>query len=87
MVVPSPALSLVLDGDFADQLGAQVLEAVSQFDFLGHRDAVLGGGAESAKGLLDDHIAALGTERHLDRIGQGVDAAQQAIRSRASEAK
>ena len=32
-----------LGGDFADQLGAEVLEAVGKLDFLGDGDAVLGG--------------------------------------------
>src|SRR5579859_320693 len=73
-----------LGGDFADQLGAEVFELVSQFDFLGHRDAVLGG-ARRAEGLLDDHVAALWAERHLNRIGQGIDAAQHPVARVGSE--
>jgi len=48
-----------LGGDFAHHLGAEVLEAVDQFDFLGDGDAVLGR-ARGAERLLDDHVAALG---------------------------
>src|SRR5215831_19160459 len=54
VVVPSPAVSFVLE-----------------LDLLGDGDAVLrrAGGAER---LLEDDVAALRTERHLDRIGQDV---------------
>ena len=67
-----------LRSDFADHLGAHILELVLQFDFLGDRNAVLGdaGGAEA---LVDDDIAALGAERHLHRIGEDVDAAHDAL--------
>ena len=49
-----------------------------KLDFLGDGDAVLGdaGGAET---LFDDDIAALGAQRHLDRIGEDIDAAQHTI--------
>ncbi len=59
VVVPSPATSLVLAGDFLAKLGAHVLIRVLKLDFLGDGDAVLGdgGGAELA---LEHHIAALG---------------------------
>src|SRR5690606_7618638 len=66
-----------LRSDFLDHLRAHVLELVGQFDFLGDGDAVLGDG-RSAEALLEHDIAALRTERGLDRIGQGVDAAQHA---------
>ena len=62
-----------LRGDLADHLGAHVLELVCEFDFLGDRHAVLGD-ARSAEGLLDDDVAALGTERDLHGIGKDVDA-------------
>src|SRR4029078_6701665 len=64
-----------LTGDFAHHLGAHVFELVGQFDFLGDGDAVLGG-ARSAEALVDHHIAALGAQGHLDRVGQDVDAAK-----------
>src|SRR6478672_2791421 len=67
-----------LGGDFAHHLRAHVLELVLKLDFLGHSDAVLGhaGGAER---LVEDDVAALGAERHLDRIVENVDTAEHAI--------
>jgi hypothetical protein len=44
VVVPSPATSLVLDGDFLDELGAHVLEGVLELDLLGDGHAVVGDG-------------------------------------------
>ena len=73
MVVPSPATSLVLRGDFLDHAGAHVLVVVGQVDFLGDGDAVLGDGRR-AEALLEDDVAALGAERHLDGAGQLGDA-------------
>ena len=67
-----------LAGDLADHLGAHVLERVLQVDFLRDGDAVLGdrGGAEL---LVEDDVAALRAERHLDRVGEGIDAAQDGL--------
>ena len=56
-----------------DQLGAHVLEAVFQFDLLGHRHAVLGH-RRPAVGLVDDHVASRGAHRHGHGVGQFVDA-------------
>jgi hypothetical protein len=70
-----------LRGHFAHHLRAHVLELVLKFDFLGDGHAVLGD-ARRAEGLVDDDVAALGTQRHLHGVGEGVDAAQH--RSRAS---
>ena len=64
-----------LGSDFLDHLRAHVLEAFGELDFLGDGDAVLGDGGR-AELLFDDDVAALGTERHLDCVGEGVDAAQ-----------
>ena len=64
-----------LGGDFAHHLGAHVLERILQLDFLRHGDAVLGDGRRT-EFLLDDDVAALGTERHLHRVGQKIHAAQ-----------
>ena len=61
--------------DFAHHLRAHVLERVLEVDLLGHRHAVLGDGG-GAELLVDDDVAALGAERDLDRVGQGVDAAE-----------
>ena len=74
VVVPSPAMSLVLRGDLAQHLRAHVLELVLELDLLGDGDAVLGD-ARGAEALVEDDVAALGAERHLDRVGEDVDAA------------
>ena len=64
--------------DFLHHLGAHVLELVLELDLLGDGDAVLGD-AGRAERLVDDHVAALGAEGHLDRVGERVDAAQHAV--------
>ena len=63
-----------LAGDFADHAGAHVFVDVFEFDFLGDGDAVLGDGRR-AEALLQDDVAALGTERDLDGPGELLDAA------------
>ena len=67
-----------LRSHFADHLGAHVLELVFQFDFLGDGDTVLGD-ARCAERLVDNDVAALGTEGDLHRVGEDVDAAQHAL--------
>ena len=67
-----------LGGHFAHHLRAHVLELVGELDFLGDGHAVLGD-ARRAIGLVDDDVAALGAERHLDGIVQQFDAAQHAV--------
>ena len=61
-----------LRSDFADHLGAHVGESVLQFHLLGHRHTVLGD-LRSAEFLVDDHVAAFGTERYLNGVRQRVD--------------
>ena len=58
-------------GHATNELCTGVLESVFEVDFLGHADTVLGdaGGAEF---LLDDYIAAFGTEGYLYGIGEGI---------------
>ena len=53
-------------GDFDHELGAHVLEAVFELDFLGDGDAVFGDG-RSAEGLVDDDV--LAGRAHGDRDG------------------
>ena len=60
-------------GDLADELRALVLEDVLDLDLTRDRDAVVGDGGR-AELLVEDDVAALGAERHLDRVGYGVDA-------------
>ena len=67
-----------LRSDFADHLGAHVLELVLKLDFLGDGDAVLGD-ARGAERLVEDDVAALGAERDLHRVGEDVDAAQHLV--------
>ena len=65
-------------GDLAHHLRAHVLELVLEFDLLGDGHAVLGD-ARRAEALVDHDVAALRTERDLDRVGEHVDAAQHAV--------
>ena len=67
-----------LGGDLAQHLRAHVLELVFELDLLGDGHAVLGD-ARSTVRLFQHHVAALGTERHLDGVGENVDAAQHAL--------
>ena len=64
-----------LAGDFLHHLRAHVLQRVLQLDFLGHGHAVLGD-ERRAKLLLDNYVAALGAERHLDCVCHDVYAAE-----------
>src|SRR5690606_16078836 len=63
-----------LAGDLDQELGADVLDRVLELDVLGDGDAVLGD-RRAAELLLEDDVAPLGAERHLDRVGDRVDAA------------
>ena len=62
-----------LGSDFLDHLGAHVLELVLELDLLGDRDTILGD-RRAAERTLEHHVAALRTERDLDRVGQDVHA-------------
>ena len=73
-----------LRGHFAQHLCAHVLELVLELDFLGDGDAVLGD-ARGTEALVDDDIAALGAERHLDGVCEDVDTAQNAFAGVAAE--
>src|SRR5262249_41772225 len=67
-----------LGGDLADHLGAHVLQRVLELDLLGDGHAVLGDRGR-AELLLDDDVAALRAQRHLDGVGELVDAVQDAL--------
>ena len=60
-------------GDLAHELGALVLEDVLDLDLASDRDAVVGD-RRGAELLVEHDVAALGAERHLDRVGDRVDA-------------
>ena len=62
----------------AHHLRTHILELVLELDLLRHRHAILGD-AWGAERFLEHDVAALGAERHLDRIGQDVDAAEHAL--------
>src|ERR1017187_369536 len=64
-----------LGSDFADHLGAHVLERVLEFDFLGYGDAVLGN-ERRAEFLFDYDVAALGAEGDFHGVGENVYATQ-----------
>ncbi len=69
-----------LGGDLLHHLGAHVLVGVGQLDFLGDGHAVLGDGRR-AEFLVDDDVAALGAEGHLDGAREQLDAAQDFLTS------
>src|SRR5713101_5025476 len=60
--------------DLAHHLRAHVFQRIPEVDFLGDGDAILRDGRR-AEFLVDHDVAAFGTERDLDRVGQLVDAA------------
>ena len=62
-----------LGRDLLEELGAHVLEGLLELDLTGDGHAVVGDG-RGAELLVQDDVAALGTERHLDGIGETVDA-------------
>ena len=63
-----------LGGDFLEKLRAHVLERIFELDVAGDGDAIVGDGGR-AELLVEDDVAALGTDRHLDGVGEAVDAA------------
>ena len=75
MVVPSPAMSEVFEATSRTICAPMFSSGSFSSIFLGHRHAVFGDG-RAAEFFLENHVAALGAERHLHRIGQLVDAAQ-----------
>ena len=58
-------------GDFLDELGADLLVRVFELDLLGDGHTVVGD-RRRAPLLLEDDVAALRAERHLDGVGEGV---------------
>ena len=66
-----------LHRNFADQLGAHVLDRVGELDLLRNGNAVVGD-QRSTVALLEGDVAALGAKGHLDRVRQLLDAGGQA---------
>ena len=66
-----------LGRDLLGQLGAEVLVRVVELDLAGDGDTVVGD-RRRAELLVDDDVAALGAEGHLDGVGERVDAALEA---------
>ena len=64
-----------LGGHFAHHLRAHVLERILQLDFFRDGHAVFGDG-RSAELFLEDHVAALRSQRHFHRVGQLIHAAE-----------
>ena len=58
-----------LGGDLLHELGAHVLELVVELHLSGDRHAVVGDGRR-AELLVEDHVAALGAESDLHRVGE-----------------
>ena len=63
-----------LGRDLLEELRAHVLEGLLELDLAGDGHAVVGDG-RGAELLVQHDVAALGTEGHLDRVGELVDAA------------
>ena len=63
-----------LGRDFLEELRAHVLERVLELDVASDRDAVVGD-RRRAELLVEDDVAALRADRHLDGVGEAVDAA------------
>ena len=62
-----------LGRDLLEELRAHVLERVLELDVASDRDAVVGD-RRGAELLVQDDVAALGADRHADRVGEAVDA-------------
>jgi len=78
VVVPSPATSEVLRGDFLDQLRAHVFIRVVELDFLGDGDAVLGD-RRGTEFLFEDDVASRWSKGGLDRAGEFLHADQESL--------
>ena len=61
-----------LGGRFLEQLRAHIGEVIVELDLLGDGDAVVGDGRRAPL-LVEGDVAALGTERGLDGVGEDVD--------------
>ena len=69
VVVPSPATSEVLEATSRTICAPMFSSGVLQLDFLRHRYAVLGD-RRGTEFLVQNHVAALGTQRNLHDVRQ-----------------
>ena len=67
-----------LAGDLAHHLGAHILVGILEIDFLGYGHTVLSD-CRRTEFLVKNHVAALGTESGLDRLGQDANALEQRL--------
>ena len=75
VVVPSPATSEVFDATSRTIWAPMFSSGSLQLDFLRHGNTVLGHG-RSAELFFENDVAPFGSESHLNRLGELVDAAQ-----------
>ena len=73
-----------LGGDFAQHLGAHILELVLKLDLFCDGDTIFRG-ARGAEGFLDDDVAAFRAERHFYSVCERIDAFEHALTSVSAE--
>src|SRR5699024_1704442 len=69
-----------LGGDFLRELRAEIFVGVVDVYLTSNGHTIVSDGGR-AELLVDDDVAALGAERHLDGVGEGVDATLEATPS------
>ena len=74
VVVPSPAMSLVFEATSLTSWAPMFSNAIGQFDFFGDGHAVVGDRRRTEL-LVEHDVAALGSERHFDGVGEDVRSA------------
>src|SRR6266705_1320756 len=74
-----------LGRDFLDHLCAHVFELVLELDFLSDRHTVLGD-CRCTEAALEDDVAALRAQRHLDGVGEDIHPAQHSVADASTEA-
>ena len=81
VVVPSPAIPVVASAAALHEPRALALEHVEELDLARDRDAVVRD-QRAAVADVEDDVAPLRAERHLDRVGDRVDAREERRRAR-----
>ncbi len=85
VVVPSPASVLVLLATSLTIWAPMFSNLSDRLDFLGDGHPILGDPRRAVR-FIEDDVATLGAERHPDRMGQRIDAAQHALARIAAQA-